>query len=151
MLQYAPLMHLHTYNCLVLWTVSLFDCLQCGVVTVAKTSTSSKVYHVLADTVLPTDDHPAVADLANSVAMPPRPSPFSQAWATAAWPTDPLARPPQLTAHRCLAYSAHCCLSLGTDTGLPSRAPVPPRKQLSRTSAGRGQMSSPLHINLVNI
>ena len=51
-----------------------------------------------------------------------------------------------------LADSAHCCLSLGTDTGgLPPRAPAPPRKQLSRTSAGRGQMSSPLCVKLVNL
>jgi len=66
--------------------------------------------------------------------------------------SDPLAWPPQLTAHRCLADSAHCCLSLGTDTGgLPPRAPTPPQMQLLHTSAGRGQMSSPLHIKLVNI
>jgi len=51
-----------------------------------------------------------------------------------------------------LADSAHCCLSLGTDTGgLPPHAPAPPRKQLSRTSAGRGQMSSPLRVKLVNL
>ena len=33
---------------------------------------------------------------------------------------------------------------------LPPRAPTPPRKQLSRTSAGRRQMSSPWHVKLVN-
>jgi len=45
-------------------------------------------------------------------------------------------------------------LSLGiwATGGLPPRAPAPPRKQLSRTSAGRGQCRvPPLRVKLVNI
>ena len=84
-------------------------------------------------------------DLANCVTVSPRPSPCSQAWATAAWPTTELChyrqrhRPPPLL----LLLTDRC-------RHLPPRTPAPPRK-LSRTSVGRGQMSSPLRVKLVNI
>ena len=44
---------------------------------------------------------------------------------------------------------SHCSLSHGRR--FAPRAPAPPWKQLSRRSAGRRQMPSPLHVDLVHI
>jgi len=89
-------------------------------------------------------------DLANCVAVPPRPShrhvPRPEPQQPGLLQICSCATTDKHTAHH------HCCGCWPTDADLPLRTPAPSRKQLSRTSAERGQMlSSALRVKLVYV